>query len=1348
MKRSKVTAVGLLAVTAAFGCDVSKIDVDTLQVELTGGGRGRVLTRGRGIDCGEDCVEAYAPGSSIALVAVAAQGSKFTGWTGGCSGVGDCILKLSGDATIKADFGVTQQRLQVASTGLGTGTITSTPAGIQCGNRCSNNFRALTRVALVPTPAAGSVFVGWSGDCEGTTPCGVTLTADRNVSARFESDQVTLSITRRGNGAGVIRTANPAIDCGTRCTAAMDRGSIATLTATPLAGSVFQGWGSGGCSGVGTCTLRLDDSVSVEATFARVERSLGVSLSGTGGGQVTSTPAGIICGGTCTAAFPEGTQVTLRAIADVDSDFSGWSAPCSGNGSCVVGVDRDVNLTATFTARPVRLTVRKEGNGNGTVSSSPGGIDCGPTCAESFPRNSVVTLTAIAGPGSRFDGWSDGCTGQQGCAPLLSDDLGVVARFSLARHRVAVHRGGVGVGRVDSIPPGIDCGADCENLFDDGIQLTLVATPNPGSRFIGWTGPCSGSGACIVSVATSLAVSANFASEYSLLVPDLFTMGSTLSERGRDVNEGPQRTIDFSSAFWLKTTEVTQAEWLSVMGTNPSGNSVCATCPVETIDWEDAAIFTNRLSDSESLERCYVGDRGSLSFRGLSCSGYRLPTEAEWEFAARAGTTTEFFNGRIFNFADDCSGDTTLDASGWHCGVAARTQPVATLRANAFGLYDMHGNVAEWTQDWFDAAHYTTSPIATDPTGPMQGAFRTVRGGSYASFPRQCRSAARAAFSPFGRLGTVGLRPARTAFTQVPPGVFTMGSPMTELGHDFDESPEHEVVITRPLLVRPIETTQAEWQAVMATAPSGFNVCGPSCPVESVSWDDAVAYANTLSARDNRPACYSGSSGNWSFTGTDCRGYRLPTEAEWEYAARAGSASAFASGPITRLACDDPNLLISGWYCGNAANTTHPVASKTANRWGLFDTNGNVAEWVNDLYGAVYYTRSEVRDPIGDPSGSDRVVRGGSWDSQAQVCRFAKRASAIADRSNSRTGLRMARGRCEAAGSTATNVADAAVARTLATAVFTGSEVIIFGGLSAVTGAPIAAGSAYDVDADAWRSISATDVPSTRSAHAAAWSGRHMLIWGGSVTASTAAQSGGRYDPRADTWAPIIIDAFTPRARTEVASAWTGSQWFIWGGRDGTSVFADGARYVPFADAWIPIRTSTLAARFAAAAIAVGDTIVLAGGRTSASQLAGDYAIYDSATDTWRAGGTMASCSGRARGWTAGRYVIIASETGWCRFDPATGSWDDIAGRPGGRSLPQPDDAIAVSTGAEVLVYGGTANGADGVLDAYEPVGGTWRETAAAPRTARRAAPAVWTGCAMVTQSGDSAGADGQVLTP
>ena len=266
--------------------------------------------------------------------------------------------------------------------------------------------------------------------------------------------------------------------------------------------------------------------------------------------------------------------------------------------------------------------------------------------------------------------------------------------------------------------------------------------------------------------------------QFNTLPAGSFTMGSPVSEPGRGSDE-VEHTVTLTKAFGMQTTEVTNAQWDAVivdsfLGSNPSVSHTGDHYPVETVSWYDAIFFANRLSFDEGRSLCYstsgvsgTPGTGSLSMstvtQNASCTGYRLPTEAEWEYATRAGTTTAYANPIGFDAADTETGsgfNGNLHAMGWYThnntnmGYPTGTKPVAKKQANAWGLYDMHGNVWEWNWDWYAA--YPGN--ATDPVGPASGSTHVFRGGSWIDNASNARSARRNFSSPSDRSSFLGFR--------------------------------------------------------------------------------------------------------------------------------------------------------------------------------------------------------------------------------------------------------------------------------------------------------------------------------------------------------------------------------------------------------------------------------------------------------------------------------------------------------------------------------------------------------------------------------------------------------------
>lgn len=396
-------------------------------LDVSVAGAGTVTSAPTGVSCGSDCAERYTSGTSVTLSAVPATGYAFTGWSGSginCAGTGSCVVPMTAERSVVATFSpvaATTYVLQVALSG--NGTVTSSPAGINCGADCSQSYASGTAVTLTATPATGYTFSGWNGGgCSGASTCTVSMTAATTTTATFTA--TTYALTVAVTGSGTVSSSPAGINCGTDCTETYTSGTSVTLTATPATGYTFSGWSGAGCTGTGACTVSMSAARSVSATFTATN-TLTVSVSGSG--TVSSTPSGISCGTDCSETYTSGTSVTLTATAASGSTFSGWSGACSGTGTCTVTMSAARSVTATFAAnRTLSVTL----TGSGTVTSAPSGINCGTDCSESYASGTSVTLTATPASGYTFGGWSGACAGTGACTVTMSAARSVTATFT------------------------------------------------------------------------------------------------------------------------------------------------------------------------------------------------------------------------------------------------------------------------------------------------------------------------------------------------------------------------------------------------------------------------------------------------------------------------------------------------------------------------------------------------------------------------------------------------------------------------------------------------------------------------------------------------------------------------------------------------------------------------------------------------------------------------------------------------------------------------------------------------------------------------------------------------------
>ncbi len=462
--------------------------------------------------------------------------------------------------------------------------------------------------------------------------------------------------------------------------------------------------------------------------------------------------------------------------------------------------------------------------------------------------------------------------------------------------------------------------------------------------------------------------------EMIYVAPGSFMMGSDNGEKTRPVHK-----VMLTKGFWLGKYEVTQRQWKQVMSNEPSkfkGNDR----PVEMVTWDDCQAFIRKVNGKLGGERV------------------RLPTEAEWEYACRAGSGGDF------------GGTGRLEDMGWFRENSGdETHPVGQKHANAWGFHDMHGNVWEWCSDWW--GDYS-SEAATDPVGQAGGERRVARGGAWdckkvftcsaasrVSFPsrpnsfigfRLCMTADDGTSAPVvanaseaSRRGDSAAVQAKTKMIDlgggvkmemiyVAPGLFMMGS-----DNGGKSRPAHKVTLTEGFWLGKYEVTQKQWKHIMANNPSR-SFKGDNLPVNMVSFETCQEFIRKLNRKlgDKR--------------------VRLPTEAEWEYACRAGTGGDFGgSGSLDDM----------GWYTDNSDGKIHPVGQKQANAWGFHDMHGNVWEWCNDRWGG--YPQYNVSDPIGASSGSERVIRGGSWGSPMKWCYSAYRWKENPSHADEHSGFRL-----------------------------------------------------------------------------------------------------------------------------------------------------------------------------------------------------------------------------------------------------------------------------------------------------------------------------------------------------
>ena len=401
---------------------------------VTGSGRGTVVSGGGAISCADTCDIALRKGTTVVLYARSTT-SRFSGWSGDCSGTKRCSLPMTSDGHVTATFSRIDAARRLSVDVDGPGRVTSVPAGIDCPGSCSAPFDRGRRVRLVAKPATG---VTWSGACESAGACEVEMHDDASVGARFATapaDRSRLHVAVRG--AGTVR--GPRIDCEPTCTALFDRGRTVTLVAED-GGGTFNRWEGPCADPTGPrCEVRLDDDRRVVAVFDDAPVTETVTLTirniGTGKGTISTDPGDVSCETVCELDDLEpGEDVTLTATATSTSTFTGWGDPnCPGTDPCTVTMDVSRGITARFDENPpVRLGIRVANRPDpDPLTVSVDGKER-PGCASDpceFPRGTLVTVTSDI-PVFRWRGCDGDPPPEAPCPVLMTKDRSVSVAYS------------------------------------------------------------------------------------------------------------------------------------------------------------------------------------------------------------------------------------------------------------------------------------------------------------------------------------------------------------------------------------------------------------------------------------------------------------------------------------------------------------------------------------------------------------------------------------------------------------------------------------------------------------------------------------------------------------------------------------------------------------------------------------------------------------------------------------------------------------------------------------------------------------------------------------------------------
>ncbi len=546
----------------------------TLVVTPTAGSRGGgvITSAPAGINCTVSdgittgvCSVTFTTNTTVTLSQTPTGSSIFQGWSGDCIG-NPCRITVAQNHVAEVTFRSPPRGIvEVTAVGTGSGTVSSSPAGIFCtitngisGGGCSASFDAGVAVTLSAVAGGSGSFSGYTGACSGSTCTTIAVSgATTTIGAGFAASvPATLTVrpspASRGNGtitsspAGINCTVTDGVASGV-CNVAFASNTLVTLTQIPGGSSIFQSW-SGDCVG-NPCQIMMTQPRVGEITYRIPPPGIvSVSGTGTGTGSVTSSPSGITCtitagvsSGICSTTFDAGSTVTLLGGSSNNGSFDGFSGACTG-GSCAVAVVSGATsaVRAAFSAAPQRLTVTAGPGsaGGGVITSSPAGINCilsgsttSGTCTAFFAANTVVTLQQSTTGNAVFAAWGGDCLSDP-CQVAMTQGRTALAIFQT--QGIAVAGGGTGSGTVTSVPSGISCaitngvtGGTCATTFPPNTVVTLNATPAGLSSFSGYSGACT-AGTCTLTMTpgTTNNVTAQFTA------PPVLTLSAATGSQG------------------------------------------------------------------------------------------------------------------------------------------------------------------------------------------------------------------------------------------------------------------------------------------------------------------------------------------------------------------------------------------------------------------------------------------------------------------------------------------------------------------------------------------------------------------------------------------------------------------------------------------------------------------------------------------------------------------------------------------------------------------------------------------------------------------------------------------------
>jgi formylglycine-generating enzyme required for sulfatase activity len=567
-----------------------------------------------------------------------------------------------------------------------------------------------TSVMMVAIANTGWRFHHWSGDLSGSVnPTSILMNTSKNVTAVFVQQFV---LTTAVTGFGSVVPSGGTYDAN----------EVVELTANPGAGWRFDHWSGDLTGSTNPDSVTMNAAKSVTAVFIE-QFALTTNVIGSG----AIAPSG--------GLYDAGASVELTATPDTGWHFAYWAGALTGSANpASVTMDSAKSVTATFVINQFTLTYLAGDHGS-ISGSTPQTVNYGA---------SGTAVLAVADLNYHFVQWSDTSTQNPRTDTNVTANLTLTATFAIDQYTLTYTAG----------EHGSISGTSPQTVDHGGSGTAVLAVADSGYHFVQWSDASTPNPRTDTNVMANIGVTAEFESntETILLPGDVpldmvwipvgsFQMGRTPGEQDSFDSEDPRHTVTYATGFWMGKYELTQAQWVAVMGSNPSyfkppTYSDDPGRPVEQVSWNNVQAFIATINT-------------------VTGRTFRLPTEAEWEYACRADTATRFYWG-------DDSTYSQIGAYAWYSGnSSSTTHAVGGKTPNAWGLCDMTGNVWEWCEDdWHD--NYMGAPAnGTAWVDSPRGSSRLVRGGSYVFDGGYCRSSRRFTGGPSGAGNSIGFRLAR-----------------------------------------------------------------------------------------------------------------------------------------------------------------------------------------------------------------------------------------------------------------------------------------------------------------------------------------------------------------------------------------------------------------------------------------------------------------------------------------------------------------------------------------------------------------------------------------------------------